>query len=681
MKTALVLGSSGFIGGHLVKELIQDGYYVTGADVKPPSNNIFKPSDFRLGDLRSNDFVEKLFYTWYDEVFQLAADMGGATYINCGNNDGSVMGNSIIINANVAKWASKKQVGKLFFASSACVYPNNNDIATCKESDVYPAFPDNDYGWEKLFSERMYKGHERQFGLNVVIARFHSIVGDYSVWNNERSKAHSALALKVATVTENGTIEVIGDGTQIRTFLYVKDCIKAIRMLMAINCKEIVNIGSDDCVTINEYIDALKTISGKQFNIKYIDGPTGVKFRYCDISKIKAICGWKPETTFQQSAKITYDFIVNELDRRPIALFLTQKNGTIDDATKSYCGIGIRGKLTSDILTNAKYSNFKYIQLMTDNNNELEQAINKFNPSVIIYNYHSITMPWLNDRSIRNKYTNIKHIMIHYDLLQSHIDNFDSNLFEGFQYVITDNDKLITNNSNVFIVPRSIPYSENIILDKNRDDIIPKIGFQGFGFPHKGIHRIAHQIQKEFDEAIFRMHIPFSFYGDRNGDIARNIVFEIKQIITKPGIKIEVSHEFLSDENIIKWLNENTINCYFYDYLHNSGIASSPDYAIAARRPIAINNSRMFINLHDLTPSIEIEKSTLKEIIQNGLVPLEPIYQKYTHERVCKAYDNICSTLITSVSQTSLSAPPTHQLASSSSSSSYIPANRFNMYI
>jgi GDP-D-mannose 3',5'-epimerase len=645
MKKALVLGSSGFIGSHLVKELIQDGYCVTGVDIKQPMNAMFTPSNFIQGDLRSNDFVERLFDTNYDEVFQLAADMGGATYINCGDNDGSVMSNSVIINSNVAKWASTKKVGKLFFASSACVYPKNDEIATCKENDVYPAFPDNDYGWEKLFSERMYKGHERQFNLNVIIARFHSIVGDYSVWNNERSKAHSALAFKVATVPENGTIEVIGDGTQIRTFLYVKDCIKAIRKLMEINCKEIVNIGSDECVTINEYIEALRHISGKRFDIKYIDGPTGVKFRYCNIDKIKDICGWKPETTFYESAKITYDFISNELDNRPVSLFVTQTVGTIDDPTKTYCGIGIRGKLTSDILSSSR-SDFKYITVMINSNSELEQAIHKFNPRVIIYNYHPATTPWINDRSIRNTYNNIKHIMIHYDLLQSHIDNFNPTMFEGFHYVITDNDKLITNNQNVFIVPRSIPYCESIVMDENRVDVIPKIGFQGFGFRHKGIHRIAEQIQAEFDEAIFRLHIPFSFYADNNGYYAFERVSEIKQIITKPGIKIEVSHEFLSDENIIKWLNENTINCYFYDYLENSGIASSPDYAIAAKRPIAINNSRMFINLHDLTPSIEIEKSSLKEIINNGLEPLKPIYEKYTHKNLCKKYDNICHTLL-----------------------------------
>ena len=263
MKRVLILGSSGFIGSHLVKTLIDDGYYVVGVDIRKIQYEIFTPNEFNLGDLRDINFVNSLFNIEhnYDEVYQLAADMGGATYINCGTYDGSVMSNSVIINSNIAKCASKYKVGKLFFSSSACVYPHNNDIASCYESDAYPAFPDNEYGWEKLFSERMYKGFERQFGLNVYIARFHSIIGDYSVCFGDRSKAHSALALKVALVEDNGIIEVIGDGEQIRTFLYVSDCIKGIRALMNSNCKEIVNIGSDYCITINQYIDILKNIS------------------------------------------------------------------------------------------------------------------------------------------------------------------------------------------------------------------------------------------------------------------------------------------------------------------------------------------------------------------------------------------------------------------------------------
>jgi nucleoside-diphosphate-sugar epimerase len=315
MKKTLILGSSGFIGGHLVKNLIENNCYVIGSDVRNIAYEIFTPNEFKKGDLRDINFVDSIFNNnYFDEVYQLAADMGGATYINCGTNDGTVMSNSVTINSNVLKCAVKYKVGKIFFSSSACVYPHNdNCVASCNEVDVYPAFPDNEYGWEKLFSERMYKAFERQYGLNVYIARFHSIIGDYSVWNNDRSKAHSALALKVAMVEDNGTIEVIGDGEQIRTFLYVKDCIKGIHALMNSDCKKVVNIGSDHCITINKYIDILKKISNKNFTIKYIDGSTGVKFRYCNIELIKNECEWYPETSLEESTKITYDFILDQI--------------------------------------------------------------------------------------------------------------------------------------------------------------------------------------------------------------------------------------------------------------------------------------------------------------------------------------------------------------------------------
>lgn len=322
MKRALVLGASGFIGGHLVKILRDDGYWVRGADVRPVQYDIFQPTEFIQGDLRDISFVKKLFSHdfEYDEVYQLAADMGGATYINSGHFDGSVMSNSVLINVNIAKSAVEFKVKKLFFASSACVYPHNeNDIARCKESDAYPAFPDNQYGWEKLFSERMYKSFEKQFGLNVFIARFHSIVGDYSVWDSDRAKAHSALIYKVVKATEkNPVVEVIGDGEQIRTFLYVKDCIRSIRSIMENNCKEIMNIGSDACISINEYVRLIQKISGKKIKIKYIDGATGVKFRYCDTEKIKNECGWSQQVSVEESTQITYDFIVDELKKKQL---------------------------------------------------------------------------------------------------------------------------------------------------------------------------------------------------------------------------------------------------------------------------------------------------------------------------------------------------------------------------
>lgn len=319
MKRALVLGSSGFIGGHLVKTLRDDGYWVCGSDVRCGQYEIFKPTLFVQGDLRDPLFVRQLFGAdfQYDEVFQLAADMGGATYINCGDFDGSVMSNSVIINANVAKCAVEFKVKKLFFASSACVYPHNGeDMARCVETDAYPAYPDNEYGWEKLFSERMYKSFERQFGLNVFIARFHSIVGDYSVWNNDRAKAHSALIYKVARAHDDEEIEVIGDGEQVRTFLYVKDCIRAVRLLMDSNCKRVLNIGSDVCVSINDYVRLIQKIAGKNIRIKHIAGATGVKFRYCAIDEIKKEIGWEPQINLEESTRITYDFIMEQMKQK-----------------------------------------------------------------------------------------------------------------------------------------------------------------------------------------------------------------------------------------------------------------------------------------------------------------------------------------------------------------------------
>lgn len=318
MKRALVLGSSGFIGGHLVKVLMDDGYWVRGCDVRPVQHALFHPSDFVKGDLRDISIVRQLFDTEpFDEVFQLAADMGGATYINCGFYDGSVMSNSVTINVNVAKCATEFNAKKLFFSSSACVYPHtNDDVALCRETDAYPASPDNEYGWEKLFSERMYKAFEKQYGLNVFIARFHSIVGDYSVWSNDRSKAHAALIHKVIKVEDGGVVDIIGDGTQIRTFLYVRDCIRGIRMLMDSNCKKIMNIGSDDCISINQYVGMLKSISGKNFSIRYVDGATGVKFRYCCIDEMRKECGWSPQVSTEESARITYNFILEQMKSR-----------------------------------------------------------------------------------------------------------------------------------------------------------------------------------------------------------------------------------------------------------------------------------------------------------------------------------------------------------------------------
>ena len=416
MKKALVLGGNGFIGGHLIKNLMDDGYFVCSIDIRQKKFDCFTPSLFIKGDLRDINFTKKIFNieNGYDEVYQLAADMGGATYINCGTHDASVMTNSILINVNVAKCCVEFNIKKLFFSSSACVYSSDvTDTASCEEDSVYPAFPDNEYGWEKLFSERMYKSYYRQYGLNVRIARFHSIVGDYSVYKSDRSKAHSAIAYKIAMVNEGGTIDIIGDGKQTRAFLYVKDCITAVRKLMDSDCTEVLNIGSDVSISINDYIDILKKISGKNFFINYIEGSTGVKYRKCDISKALKCIDWKPYYSIIDSASITYNWIVSYINR-PVVLYVSQPNGFIGDKTTSYCGIGIKGKLTSDILTTYQESDkYNFISCFIDSSELLENLIKKENPVIIIYNYHETTMPWVNDSTLRNKHSNIIHIMIH----------------------------------------------------------------------------------------------------------------------------------------------------------------------------------------------------------------------------------------------------------------------------
>lgn len=318
MKKALVLGAGGFIGSHLVKRLKRDGYWVRGADVKRPEFSTTEADEFLICDLRDYNQCRVVFSISdsFDEVYQLAADMGGATYINSGEHDASVMSNSVFINVNTAKLCVETGVKKLFFPSSACVYKSHSENATCLESEVYPAFPDNEYGWEKLFSERLYRSYERQYGLNVMIARFHSIVGPESTWTGGKEKAHSALARKVAQINRDDAdafIEVIGDGEQTRTFLFVEDCLDAIQMLMDSENKEIMNIGSPYLISINQYVSVLKDVSGKNFKIKYINGPTGVKGRECCIDKIKKELGWQPKTTLEESTKKTYDWIVSQL--------------------------------------------------------------------------------------------------------------------------------------------------------------------------------------------------------------------------------------------------------------------------------------------------------------------------------------------------------------------------------
>lgn len=327
MKSALVLGAGGFIGSHLVTRLKKEGYsLVIGADLKHPEFSETKADDFIICDLRNYNLCKALFDTFqWDEVYQLAADMGGAGYIFTGEHDADVMHNSAQINLNIAKLCTEHKAGKVFYSSSACMYPqeiqrisNNNGL---KEIDAYPANPDSEYGWEKLFSERMYLAFARNYGLNVRIARFHNIYGPEGTWKGGKEKAPAAMCRKVAEILSEDNpirehivckdyIEVWGDGLQTRSFLYIDECIEGVRRLMNSECTEPVNIGSDEMVSINELAQMAIAISGKNIAIKNIESKAlGVRGRNSDNSFIFEQLNWKPNYSLQRGMELTYQWI------------------------------------------------------------------------------------------------------------------------------------------------------------------------------------------------------------------------------------------------------------------------------------------------------------------------------------------------------------------------------------
>jgi nucleoside-diphosphate-sugar epimerase len=322
MKSALVLGAGGFIGNHLVTRLKKEGYWVRGVDLKYPEyQDKSDADDFIIGDLKDIDVIKKSFYFYnrsnsFDEVYQLAADMGGAGYIFSGENDANVMHNSAMINLNVAQQAVKTKVGKIFYSSSACMYPEHNQMdpnnPNCEESSAYPANPDSEYGWEKLFSERLYLAYNRNYGLNVRIARFHNIFGPKGTWDGGKEKAPAAMCRKVINATSE--IEIWGDGNQTRSFLYIDECLEGVRRLMESDCLEPVNIGSDEMVTINELVDIACSIENKQLVRYHIDGPLGVRGRNSDNKFIKEQIGWAPDYPLSKGIEKTYNWIKTQID-------------------------------------------------------------------------------------------------------------------------------------------------------------------------------------------------------------------------------------------------------------------------------------------------------------------------------------------------------------------------------
>jgi GDP-D-mannose 3',5'-epimerase len=329
-KKVLVLGGGGFIGGHLSKRLKKEGCHVRICDIKKHEyflqNEIC--DEFILGDLRDPKVVELVIEEGVDEVYQLAADMGGAMYIFTGEHDADVMHNSATINLNVAHECVKKKVGKVFYSSSACMYPEHNQLdpenPNCEESSAYPANPDSEYGWEKLFSERLYMSYHRNYGLNVRIARFHNIFGPYGTWKGGREKSPAAMCRKAAETLDGGEIEVWGNGMQTRSFLYVDECVEAVLRLMNSEFSEPVNIGSEEMVTINQLASMAISISGKDIKIKNIEGeeflqkygfkcPLGVKGRNSDNKLYREKIGWEVSQPLSVGLKKTYEWISQQV--------------------------------------------------------------------------------------------------------------------------------------------------------------------------------------------------------------------------------------------------------------------------------------------------------------------------------------------------------------------------------
>jgi len=327
-KKALVLGAGGFIGSHLVKRLKYEGYWVRGVDLKLPEFSSSEADEFIVGDLRDPQLVSKVLYApnqlseqdnenSFDEVYQLAADMGGAGYINTGENDAEVVHNSMLINLNVVREAHKKSIKKIFYASSACVYNEHNQLEPenpiCTEDSVYPAYPDSEYGWEKLFSERLYATYNRNYGLDIRVARFHNVFGPEGTFYGGKEKAPAAICRKVADSLMDEEIEVWGDGLQTRSFLYIDEAIEGVRRLMKSDYIEPINIGSDHIISMNNLTKLVVKLADKRAGIKNIPGPQGVRGRTSDNTLIKEKLGWTPSQPLSDGLKKTYKWIQSQM--------------------------------------------------------------------------------------------------------------------------------------------------------------------------------------------------------------------------------------------------------------------------------------------------------------------------------------------------------------------------------
>jgi len=340
-KTALVLGAGGFIGSHMVKQLRSEGYWVRGVDLKHPEYCASHANEFVVGDLRDTRFVSRCvrftgylgnfyrdivdkFAEPFDEIYQFAADMGGAGFVFTGENDADIMHNSVSINLNVLEEQRKlneiteQNKTKIFYSGSACMYPEHNqldpDNPDCREESAYPANPDSEYGWEKLFSERLYFAYNRNHGIPVRVARYHNIFGPEGTWNGGREKAPAAICRKVAYLPESGgAIEVWGDGLQTRSFLFVDECVEATRRLMDSDFMGPVNIGSEEMVTINQLVDIAAEVAEKKVSKIHIDGPLGVRGRNSNNDLIREKLDWDYQMTLKEGIRYTYYWIKEQI--------------------------------------------------------------------------------------------------------------------------------------------------------------------------------------------------------------------------------------------------------------------------------------------------------------------------------------------------------------------------------
>lgn len=318
MKKVMVLGGGGFIGSHLVTKLKQEGCWVRAVDIKKPEFSNSVADDFVLGDLRSKEVCDRVFDQKFDEVYQLAADMGGAGYIFTGGHDADVMHNSCLININVTEKCREIGVGRIFYSSSACIYPSYNqedpNNPKCSEDSAYPANPDSEYGWEKLFSERLYLAYMRNYGIEVRIGRFHNIFGPEGSWNNGKEKAPAAVCRKVAEAKDGSFIELWGDGKQTRSFMYIDECLEGVLRFTRSNFSGPLNIGSDEMISIDGLARMVIDISGKSLEIRHIPGPMGVRGRNSDNLLIAQKIGWSPSSRLRDGIQKTYCWISKTLN-------------------------------------------------------------------------------------------------------------------------------------------------------------------------------------------------------------------------------------------------------------------------------------------------------------------------------------------------------------------------------